>query len=217
MCEVLVGFFALTRNMRAPTLPTFLSLWWGDIQTERQTDRQTGWPWHCNRYILKYWTMRCSKFVSHAATGSRRLTKNKHTHPGVSPALYCTVRVCVLGNTVRDWGVSGWGRRLILSRWCNQTGRVMSQRAALFMGPSRLVILSVANGHLIQSRVIDSLKLLHVGPTSSTGPVELLLTLNTPHNHIQFNIFVLLIRKAEIGRRKREVKVLCLEKDVENT
>ncbi len=125
-------------------------------QTDRQTDRNTVTD------ILKYWTMRHSKFVFQP----RDLTvwPRINTHKQASPCsiLYSRVCVCVcvcacVCVLCRDAGMSGWGRRLIPSRWCNQTGRVGSQWAHVQPSLwSRLVIPSVANGHLIQNRVVNS-------------------------------------------------------------
>lgn len=123
--------------------------------------------------------MRHSKFVFQPWDPTVRPRIN--THIQASPLLY-TVLLCVrmLGIVAEDAGLSGRGRRLILSRWCKQTGRAGSQRAHVQLSLWRhRVILSVPDGHLIWNRAISSLCPLSVGLLTlltSAWPSILLIT-----------------------------------------
>lgn len=156
-------FVGLMRGKRPPYLnPNALISLVGrqsDGQTNRKAHRQTGWP-NIVTDILKYGTMRHSKFVFQPRDPSVWPRINTHT----SRRLPCSI----LYSCVHVWGERGSQlvmqgrlgeeRRLILSRWCKQTTRVGSQWLHVHLSVwSRLIILSVANGNLIQKREMNSL------------------------------------------------------------
>lgn len=93
ICVVCVFIFCLSWGVGDPhTHPPPSSLHQADRQTDGQTDRLA--DRNIVTDILKYWTMCHSKFVFQPRDPT--VWPGINTHPGVSPALYCTpVCMCV--------------------------------------------------------------------------------------------------------------------------